>query len=56
MDDNGDEEDGLDESLVLYDAGYWYIPGKYEGENHLRDDELGMWINKLRKKQAAKDR
>lgn len=50
MDDNGDEEDGLDESLILYDAGYWYIPQKYEGENHLRDDELGVWINKLRKK------
>lgn len=50
MDDNGDEEDGLDESLILYDAGYWYIPQKYEGENHLRDDELGIWINKLRKK------
>lgn len=50
MDDNGDEEDGLDESLVLYDASYWYMPGKYEGENHLRDDELGIWINRLRKK------
>lgn len=34
MDDNGDEEDGLDESMVMYDAGYKYIPGKYEGENH----------------------
>lgn len=54
MDDNGDEEDGLDESLVLYDAGYWYIPGKYEGENHLRDEELGIWINKLRKKAGDK--
>lgn len=53
MDDNGDEEDGLDESLVLYDAGYWYMPGKYEGENHLRDDELGVWINKLRKKAGS---
>lgn len=50
MDDNGDEEDGLDESIVLYDASFWYIPGKYVGENHLRDDELGVWIDKLRKK------
>ena len=50
MDDNGDEEDGLDESIVLYNATFWYTPGKYEGENHLRDDELGVWIDKLRRK------
>lgn len=50
MDDNGDEDDGLDESIVLYDAGYWYVRGKYEGENHLRDDELGVWIDKIRRK------
>lgn len=50
MDDNGDEEDGLDESLVLYDAKYKYIPQQYEGENHLRDDELGIWLDKLRRK------
>lgn len=50
MDDNGDEDDGLDESIVPYDALYWYIPGKYEGENHLRDDELGIWIDRLREK------
>lgn len=54
MDDNGDEEDGLDESLVLYDAGYWYVPGIYEGEHHLRDDEVGEWIEKLRKKAGDK--
>lgn len=54
MDDNGDEEDGLDEALVMYDAGYWYVPGKYIGENHLRDDELGEWIEKLRKKAGDK--
>lgn len=54
MDDNGDEEDGLDESMVLYDAGYWYVSGKYEGENHLRDDELGKWIDRIRRK--ASDR
>lgn len=40
MDDNGDEEDGLEEFFILYDALYWYIPGKYEGQNHLRDDEI----------------
>lgn len=56
MDDNGDEEDGLDESLVMYDAGYKYIPQQYEGENHLRDDELGVWIAKLRRKAGEKGR
>ena len=56
MDDNGDEEDGLDESLVMYDAGYKYIPQQYEGENHLRDDELGIWIHKLRRKAGEKGR
>lgn len=56
MDDNGDEEDGLDESMVMYDAGYRYIPDKYEGENHLRDDELGVWIDKLRRKAGEKGR
>ena len=50
MDDNGDEEDGLDEALIPYDALFWYLPGEYEGENHLRDDELGEWIRRLRRK------
>ena len=50
------KEDGLDESLVMYDAGYKYIPQQYEGENHLRDDELGIWIHKLRRKAGEKGR
>lgn len=53
MDDNGDEEDGLDEALIPYDALFWYMPGEYEGENHLRDDELGEWIRRLRRKAGA---
>lgn len=53
-DDNGDEDDGLDEALIPYDASFWYVPGKYEGENHLRDDELGVWISKLRERVGAK--
>lgn len=56
MDDNGDEEDGLDESMVLYDAGYQYIKGTYEGQNHLRDDELGVWIDRLRRQVGKKGR
>lgn len=50
MDLNGDEEDGLDEALIPYDALFWYLPGVYEGEKHLCDDELGIWIDKLRRK------
>lgn len=47
-DDNGDEEDGLDEALIPYDAQRRYVKGRYEGENHVRDDELGVWINTIR--------
>lgn len=50
MDLNGDEEDGLDEALIPYDALFWYIPGIYEGEKHICDDELGEWIDRLRRK------
>lgn len=50
MDLNGDEEDGLDEALIPYDALFWYIPDVYEGERHLCDDELGEWIERLRHK------
>lgn len=54
MDDNGDEEDGLDEALIPYDALFWYMPGEYEGENHLRDDELGEQLLALRRKAGPK--
>lgn len=56
MDLNGDEEDGLDEALVPYDALFWYLPGRYEGENHLCDDELGVWIDRLRCKAGRRGR
>jgi len=48
LDDNGDEIDGYDEALIPYDAGMYYIPGIYEGENHLRDDLLGQLLDTLR--------
>lgn len=54
MDSNGDEDDGLDEALIPYDARFWYSPGKYVGKNHLRDDEIGEWLYKLRKKAGEK--
>ena len=50
MDDNGDEIDGYDESLVPYDAPMNYQKGVYEGENHLIDDEFGVLLSELREK------
>jgi len=49
-DDNSDEEDGLDEAIIPYDAKKYYEKGIYEGEKHLRDDELGEWLEKIRRK------
>lgn len=52
-DTDGDEKvDRLDESFVLYDA-YRGKTGAYRGENHLTDDELGMWLDAVRKKAGA---
>ena len=50
-DDNGDEADGLDESIVPYDAGKLYKPG---ADNHFRDDLLGEKLALLRKKLGEK--
>jgi hypothetical protein len=50
IDDNGDEPDGLDESLVPYDAMRRFQKGIYEGENHLRDDELEILLDNIRRK------
>lgn len=46
-DDNGDELDGYDECIVCWDAPSAYYKG-YKGEKHLRDDELGNWVKKIR--------
>lgn len=48
-DDNGDEDDGWDESVVPVDAPIEYTKGKYEGENHLIDDELHKFCTRIRK-------
>ncbi|MFM9909366.1 MAG: caspase domain-containing protein, partial [Chitinophagaceae bacterium] len=48
-DANKDEADGYDEALVPYDAKMHY-GGGYTGQNHLRDDELGIKLKLLRKK------
>lgn len=47
-DKNGDEEDGWDESIVPYDALKVYEKGKYEGANHILDDELYTYFQKIR--------
>lgn len=46
---SGDEEDGWDESIVPVDAPIEFTKGKYEGENHLIDDELNEYCTKIRK-------
>ena len=47
FDDNGDEIDGLDEALVSFDAPMKMYEG-YDGSAHLRDDELGIILNRIR--------
>ena len=46
-DDNGDEADGFDEAIVPTDAHKTYVAGRYEGQRHLRDDELGSLLREL---------
>ena len=52
-DANGDEENGYDESMVPYDAGRFYQKGKYEGENHLIDDEYNQLLVDIKQKLSA---
>jgi hypothetical protein len=48
-DDNGDEPDGFDESIVPIDApDASKIPPGYKGEKHLRDDRLGELLTSIR--------
>lgn len=44
-----DEIDGYDEAIVPWDAPSKYYPG-YKGEKHLKDDELGKLVNRIRAK------
>ena len=53
-DNNQDEEDGLDEALIPYDAYLSYKKGIYEGKNHLRDDDLEEHLTTIRKKLGEK--
>jgi len=47
---DGDEEDGLDEAIIPFDACKTFVKGVYEGRNHLIDDELNKLLSVLRKK------
>lgn len=47
---NGDEEYGWDTSVIPYDAQMSFKKGKYEGQNHIVDDELHTNFQKIRKK------
>lgn len=47
---NGDEEDGWDEAIIPIDAYKIYKKGVYEGKKHLLDDQLNIYIKKLRTK------
>lgn len=53
-DDNADETDGYDEVLVPFDAPNFArdtaAARLYAGERHIRDDELGILLDALRKK------
>lgn len=53
-DQNGDELDQLDEALVPFDALESYEKNGYQGENHLLDDELALWLAPIRKRLGSK--
>ncbi len=46
---NGDEDDGWDEAWIPYDALYSYS-NSYRGEKHLIDDEIAIWMSKIKNK------
>ena len=48
--ENSDEIDGYDEALVPFDSPMRYVAGVYEGQNLLRDEELGELLNEVRAK------
>lgn len=46
---SGDEDDGWDEAWIPYDALFAYS-NTYKGENHLVDDEIAIWMSKIKQK------
>jgi hypothetical protein len=55
-DNNKDEVDGLDESIVSYDAPKPGSTGNYAKEQnyYFRDDQFGIYLNQLRNKLGQK--
>lgn len=53
QDDDGDEVDGYDESLVPFGARMYYKKGVYTGQDHFRDDLLQEYLGLLRKKAGS---
>lgn len=49
-----DEPDGKDEAWIPYDAKARYEKGRYEGENHILDDELYVWFSGIKDKIGEK--
>lgn len=49
-DDNDDEVDGYDEAIVPFNSPLTFKAGEYEGQNLIRDDELGARFLQLRQK------
>ena len=47
---NGDEKYGWDASIIPYDAQMSFKKGMYEGQNHIIDDSLQTYFQKIRKK------
>lgn len=47
---NGDEESGMDETIVPYDAKRSPTKGVYDGEKHFIDDELSHLLSVLKQK------
>lgn len=47
---DGDEPEGWDEALIPYDAKAVYEANGYQGQNHLLDDELNIYLKSITQK------
>lgn len=51
---SGDETDHYDEAWIPYDAKKQYETDVYEGQNHILDDEINLYLNGLRSRIGPK--
>ena len=51
---DGDEEDGWDEAIIPYDTKKTFQKGIYEGANHITDDEIYSFLQRLRRTVGSK--